>query len=57
MDEVLTQARAILVTTPTRWADLASSVSPELLSRQPVPDQWSALECLQPDWLSVSEQG
>src|SRR5512133_246063 len=47
MDEVLTQARAILVTTPTRWADLARKVSPELLSRQPVADQWSALECLQ----------
>jgi len=47
MDEVLTQARSILATTPSRWAELARTVSAELLSERPGPDQWSALQCLQ----------
>jgi hypothetical protein len=46
MDEVLLHARTILAATPTRWAELAGSVSPGLLSRRPLPDQWSTLDCL-----------
>jgi hypothetical protein len=47
MDRVLTHAGAILASTPARWAELACSAAPELLSRQPAARQWSALECLQ----------
>lgn len=47
MDEVLAQVRSILVATPARWTELAGAVSPGLLARQPLPGQWSAVECLQ----------
>jgi hypothetical protein len=43
----LRDARAILATTPPRWASLAETVAPDLLARSPAPGEWSALECLQ----------
>jgi hypothetical protein len=47
MDDLLTHAQTILGMTSGRWAGLTGRISPELLSRQPSPGQWSALECLQ----------
>jgi hypothetical protein len=43
----LRDARAVLVTTPARWASLADTVAADLLARSPAPGEWSALECLQ----------
>ena len=47
MDNLLAELKAILVTTPLRWKNLCENFSEELLRRQPLPDEWSALECLQ----------
>jgi hypothetical protein len=47
MDDLLTHAQTILGITSGLWADITGRVSLELLSRQPSPGQWSALECLQ----------
>ncbi len=46
MNDILTQARTILKITPQRWENLTAAVSPELLSRIPSPNEWSALDCL-----------
>jgi len=46
MSETLTRIRAILSTSPQRWAELAAAVPEELLRRRPAPEEWSALECL-----------
>jgi len=46
MSDILTDLRAVLVTTPQRWLSLAESFSDERLRRQPSPGEWSALECL-----------
>jgi len=47
MVDLLTDLRAILETTPTRWRTLTAHVSEDLLRRQPKQSEWSALECLQ----------
>lgn len=47
MSETLARIRAILSTTPQRWAQLADAVPEELLRRRPAPEEWSALECLE----------
>lgn len=46
MDELLRQVRAVLSTTPARWAALAETIPAELLERVPRPGEWSALDCL-----------
>ena len=43
----LRDARAVLATTPARWASLAATLAPDLLARVPAPGEWSALQCLQ----------
>ncbi|MEJ2265281.1 MAG: DinB family protein [Anaerolineales bacterium] len=47
MQNVLPWARAVLLTTPDRWINLTEMFPMELLTRQPLPNEWSALECLQ----------
>lgn len=47
MENILNLTRAVLSTTPERWRSLARSVSPELFSQPPAPQEWSALDCLQ----------
>lgn len=48
MDEdIIPWARTILSTTPARWMSLAEALPAELFTRQPLPGEWSALECLQ----------
>lgn len=46
MDDLLSQARAVLTTTPPRWLGLTETLSEALLTRPPAPGEWSALECL-----------
>jgi hypothetical protein len=45
-DVLLSQSRAILATTPTRWVSLTESLPIDLLIRPPADGQWSAAECL-----------
>ncbi len=47
MNGPLTQVKGILQITPNRWRDLIQNLPPELLTRQPTPDHWSAIQCLQ----------
>jgi DinB superfamily len=46
MENLLSQARTILVTTAPRWRALCESVDEALLWRAPIADQWSAADCL-----------
>jgi len=39
-------ALPVLETTPKRWVQLASMLSPELFQRKPAPHEWSAYDCL-----------
>ena len=36
----------VLETTPPRWLQFASRLSPELFQRKPAPIEWSAYDCL-----------
>ena len=47
MDNLIESVHAILSITPNRWNNLASEVPAKLLSRRPLPGEWSAVECLQ----------
>jgi hypothetical protein len=47
MDDILSEARTILLSTPARWSNLTATLPVGLLARRPAPEQWSALECLQ----------
>lgn len=47
MDNLLSNASAVLTTTPSRWGLLARTVPADLLARPAAPGQWSALNCLQ----------
>lgn len=46
MENLLEQARGILVTTVPRWRTLTESVGDALLDRAPAQGEWSAAECL-----------
>ncbi len=46
-DELTSQVRAILVSTPARWEALTRDVAADALRHSPAPGQWSAVECLQ----------
>lgn len=46
MDNIIDSVRAVLSITPNRWNDLMSKVPGDLLSRRPLPGEWSAVECL-----------
>ena len=47
MNDILAQARTILTTTPERWTSMVEALPGNLLARRPLPDEWSALQCLQ----------
>lgn len=47
MSKVLVQLKAVLQTTPMRWNQLTQMFPEDLLRRQPLPGEWSALEVLQ----------
>ena len=44
---IISQARAVLSITPARWASLTATLPNDLLTRPPLPGEWSAAECLQ----------
>lgn len=44
--QVFEWCRSILSTTPGRWVSLAQNLPAELANRRPLPEEWSALECL-----------
>jgi hypothetical protein len=44
---LLSETRAILSITPARWQSLVGTISPDLLTRPPLPGEWSAAACLQ----------
>ncbi len=46
-DSLLLQVQGILSVTPARWQHLAETLPEGLLTRQPLPGEWSARECLQ----------
>jgi DinB superfamily len=46
MSEILSSIRAIMASTPQRWAQLAA-LPEERLRERPAPGEWSAVECLQ----------
>jgi len=46
MDTIITELKAVLVTTPGRWSALTEHFGESSLRRRPAPDEWSALECL-----------
>jgi len=46
MSDLLTQVRSMLASTPDRWAALGR-VDDVVLTRQPEPGEWSALQALQ----------
>ncbi len=47
MDNVLLWVRTVLATTPARWSSLTVNLPVELMTRAPLPGEWSAVECLQ----------
>jgi hypothetical protein len=46
METIITELKAVLVTTPGRWFALTEHFSERSLRRRPAPGEWSALECL-----------
>lgn len=46
MEHILDNLKAVLSTTPARWHQLAQNFPDDLLRRQPMEGEWSALECL-----------
>ena len=46
MDNILTQAEAVLATTPSRWQTLTATIPEALLTLEPAPGEWPALQCL-----------
>jgi len=47
MTAFFSELNAVLITTPTRWAQLVEHFPLSLLKRQPKPGEWSTLEVLQ----------
>jgi hypothetical protein len=45
--QTLAWAKAILASSPQRWQFIIDTYPLELLTAQPAPNEWSALECLQ----------
>ncbi len=46
MEDMLSQIRAVLTTTPARWQQLTGTLPADLLGRAPVEGEWSATDCL-----------
>ena len=46
MSNLLETLKAVLSTTTMRWLSLAESLPGELLARKPLPNEWSAMDCL-----------
>ena len=46
MNNLLETVKAILSTTTTRWLSLTDSLPEDMLARHPLPNEWSAMDCL-----------
>ena len=46
MNNLLETVKAVLSTTPTRWSSMAEILPEYLLTRNPLPNEWSAMDCL-----------
>jgi hypothetical protein len=46
MEKILLDIQSILICTPERWQRLSQTLPDDLLQRQPIGGEWSALECL-----------
>jgi hypothetical protein len=46
MNNLLETVKAVLSTTPIRWSSLTESLPEDLLVRKPMPNEWSAMDCL-----------
>ena len=46
MNDLLETVKAVLSTTTTRWSSLTESLPQDLLARNPLPKEWSAMDCL-----------
>lgn len=46
-DSILHWCKSVVTISPARWQNLVNAVPLDLLTRQPSPGEWSALECLQ----------
>ena len=46
MNNLLETVKAVLSTTTTRWLSLTESLPQDLLARNPLPNEWSAMDCL-----------
>lgn len=46
MSDLIQTVRSVLEITPSRWQALLASLPPDLLTRQPAPGEWSAVDCL-----------
>ncbi|HVC79590.1 MAG TPA: DinB family protein [Chloroflexota bacterium] len=46
MNDPVDTVRAVLAATPARWITLTAALPADLLARQPIPGEWSPLQCL-----------
>src|SRR6266704_6435754 len=46
MNNLLETVKAVLSTTTTHWLSLTESLPEDLLTRIPLPNEWSAMDCL-----------
>lgn len=46
MSNLLETVKAVLSTTTARWLSLTESLPRDLLARKPLPNEWSAMDCL-----------
>jgi hypothetical protein len=46
MNNLLETVKAVLATTTTRWSSMIETLPEDLLTRIPLPNEWSAMDCL-----------
>ena len=46
MSDLLETVKAVLSTTTMRWLSLTDNLPKDLLTRSPLPNEWSAMDCL-----------
>ena len=46
MNNLLETVKAVLSTTTIHWLSLTESLPEDLLARKPLPNEWSAMDCL-----------
>ncbi|MGZ3611368.1 MAG: DinB family protein [Ktedonobacteraceae bacterium] len=46
MNNLLETVKAVLSSTTTHWLSLTENLPEDLLARKPLPNEWSALDCL-----------